>query len=62
MGVLNAFSDAGEMAAYAQTPAATLVSLKIVSGSDGKISPKENLTRAQMACMICLALDQAQNG
>lgn len=61
-GVLSAFSDAGEMAAYAKTPAATLVSLKIVSGSDGKISPKQNLTRAQMACMICLALDQAQNG
>ena len=51
------FADTADIEEYARTPAATLVSLGIVSGSDGKISPKDNLTRAQMARILYSTLE-----
>jgi len=59
LSVLDSFTDSGELAEYARTPAATLISLNVVSGADGKLTPKTDLTRAQMARMVCSALDLA---
>lgn len=55
--VLDSFSDSADLAEYARTPAATLVSLQVVSGSDGKLTPKAELTRAQMARILYAALE-----
>lgn len=55
--VLDSFSDNAELADYARTPAATLVSLQVVSGSDGKLTPKAELTRAQMARILYAVLE-----
>ncbi len=57
LGLLSGFTDSETLADYAKTSAATLISLNIVSGADGKLNPKGELTRAQMARMICSALD-----
>ena len=57
LGLLAGFTDSETLIDYAKTPAATLISLNIVSGADGKLNPKGELTRAQMARMICSALD-----
>lgn len=54
---LDSFSDSADLAEYARTPAATLVSLQVVSGSDGKLTPKAELTRAQMARILYAALE-----
>lgn len=56
---LEDFADTDDIAEYARTPAATLVSLGVVSGSDGKISPKDDLTRAQMARILYSVLELA---
>jgi hypothetical protein len=53
---LAGFSDASLLSDWAETPAATLVSLGIVQGSGGKIDPSGTLTRAQMAKMFCVEL------
>ena len=55
--LLDAFADAGEVADYARIPAATLIAHNIVGGADGKLTPRDDLTRAQMAKMVCTALD-----
>lgn len=54
---LDAFTDAGELAEYSRGPAATLIQLQIVSGSDGQLTPKASLTRAQMARILYAALE-----
>lgn len=53
---LAPFGDADLLAEYAVTPAATLVSLGIVEGSEGMLSPLSRLNRAQMAKILTLAL------
>lgn len=57
IAVLSNFSDSADVADYARTPAATLIQLQIVSGSDGKLTPKAELTRAQMARILYAALE-----
>lgn len=54
---LDAFTDAADLADYARTPAATLIQLQIVSGSNGQLTPKASLTRAQMARILYAALE-----
>ena len=54
---LDAFTDASDLADYARTAAATLIQLQIVSGSDGQLTPKASLTRAQMARILYAALE-----
>ncbi len=49
---LEQFSDASSVSEYAVTPTATLVSLGIVDGSNGRIQPSGMLTRAQMAKIL----------
>lgn len=50
--VLDRFSDAGSIAEYARPGAATLVAQGIVGGNGHGLSPKANLTRAEMAVLI----------
>ncbi|MDR0916048.1 MAG: phosphodiester glycosidase family protein [Oscillospiraceae bacterium] len=51
------FSDSADVSEYAKIPTATLVALGVVGGSDGKITPKNELTRAQMAKMLCVIIE-----
>lgn len=55
--ILQGFSDAASVSEYAAVPVATLISLDIVSGSDGALTPQSTLTRAQMAKILCLGLE-----
>lgn len=55
--VLDQFADKDKVADYAKTACATLVSQGLASGSDGRLSPKSTLTRAQMASLLYRALE-----
>ena len=57
LSALDSFRDADQVAEYARTAAATLVSQGLVSGSSGAIDPKSTLTRAQMAALICRVME-----
>lgn len=48
----EAFSDSREISGYAQTPLHWAVGAGIITGSNGKILPKNNATRAQTAAML----------
>ena len=50
--VLDLFTDRDQIASWAQQHTATLVSYQIVGGSFGKISPRSNLSRAEMAALL----------
>lgn len=54
---LTAFSDKSSLSAYAVTSAATLIRAKVIEGSNGKLSPKGYLTRAQMAVIVYRVLN-----
>jgi len=56
---LSAFSDKGDVASYAQAAVSTLVKAGIISGNDGKIKPKDNITRAEMAVILYSLLTTA---
>lgn len=56
LSLLNAFSDKTLLADYAAIPTATLIRMHIVSGSNGRLEPTENLTRAQMSKILCITL------
>lgn len=49
---LDAFTDSGEVEDYAAEPLRWAVSNQIVQGSRGVLGPAEELTRAQVACMV----------
>ena len=51
-GTLGAFPDAGQVSAYAQDAVSSLVAAQVIGGSNGKLNPKSNVTRAQMAVML----------
>ncbi|MDR0861314.1 MAG: phosphodiester glycosidase family protein [Oscillospiraceae bacterium] len=54
---LASYPDISDLADYAAVPTATLTAYSIVSGSDGGyLVPRESLTRAQMAKVLCLVL------
>ena len=57
LSVLDRFSDKDDVSEYARTAAATLASQGLASGSDGKLAPKDTLTRAQMASLLSRALE-----
>ena len=54
--LLDGFSDAASISAYAIQPTATLLHMSIVSGSGGALDPQGSLTRAQMAKILNSAL------
>ncbi len=49
---LAGFSDRGEIAEYARDHAAALVRAGIIVGSEGKLNPLGNVTRAEMATIL----------
>ena len=46
------FSDYNKVSAYAKDPLKYLIEHGVVLGSDGKINPKSNITRAEMAVIL----------
>lgn len=49
---LSSFKDAGQISAYAKDSLAKLVGAGIMNGSDGKLRPKDSLTRAEAAKVL----------
>ena len=49
---LKSFPDADKIAAYAKEAFNWAISMKIIGGSDGKLLPQDNATRAQFAKII----------
>ncbi|MBR6400472.1 MAG: S-layer homology domain-containing protein [Firmicutes bacterium] len=56
--VLNGFTDSAQISAYAKPGASAMVNAGIVNGSNGKIDPKGNTTRAQAAVIISKICEQ----
>ncbi|MEG1633311.1 MAG: phosphodiester glycosidase family protein [Oscillospiraceae bacterium] len=56
---LTAFSDGAALKDWSRQATATLVSMGIVGGSDGKLDPSASLTRAAMAKILCVTLYRA---
>ena len=55
--VLDKFSDADTIADWAKPYVAFLVSNSVVNGSNGKIDPKSNITRAEVAVIMFNLID-----
>lgn len=53
MDTFSGFSDSSAVSDYAVTPTATLMTMGLVNGSEGMIHPQNNLTRAEMAKILC---------
>jgi len=53
---LEIFPDSWELADYAVIPTATLISLGLVGGMDGRLEPAGTLTRAQMAKIVATVI------
>lgn len=49
---LASFTDAGQMAEYAQESAAALVSAGLIQGNEGRLQPLDSLTRAEAAVLL----------
>lgn len=57
-GDLSAFSDAGDVAPYAQEAAAILAARGVLQGdSSGRLDPLSPITRAEMACLLHRAFE-----
>ena len=54
--VLEKFTDYKTIADYAMVPAAALVGHEVIGGADGKLMPKDTLTRGQMARVLSSAI------
>ena len=57
LSVLTSFSDEDRISDYAKIPAAALTEQSIIGGADGRLMPKDHLTRAQMARILSSALE-----
>lgn len=51
-GALALYSDAGQVASWAEEGMAHAVGMGLLEGADGKLSPKDTTTRAQMAVIL----------
>ena len=49
---LNGFSDAAKVSTYAKAPLSWAVAEKLVNGSEGRLLPTGNATRAQVAAIL----------
>ena len=49
---LSAFSDKGKVASYALKQVKWAVGAGVITGSNGKLNPKGNATRAEVAAMM----------
>ena len=54
---LEVFSDQSEISDYATAPLASMVKAGIIKGSDGRVNPKGNATRAEVAVMCARLLE-----
>jgi hypothetical protein len=54
---IDVFSDKSEISDYATAPLASMVKAGIIQGSDGKVNPKGNATRAEVAVMCARLLE-----
>lgn len=54
--VLDKFPDSAAVSDWARTPAAALIAMGIVEGSDNGLKPQQTLTRAEMAKMLDKAI------
>ena len=61
LSILNQFSDRAQIASYARTPMAVLVSLGIFHGTGSGLNPKGNLTRAEMAVLLYRLLADSED-
>lgn len=59
-GSVSAFSDAGQVSGYAQEAVGALVNAGVIGGSNGRLSPRANVTRAEMAVMLYRATHLAE--
>ncbi len=48
----SSFSDYSKISTWATTAISSLVSHGVIQGSNNKITPKSNITRAEMACIL----------
>lgn len=55
-GSLDSFSDASNVSSWAKESIAALVDAGIINGNGGKMLPKDNLTRAEMAVALFRAM------
>ena len=60
-GDLASFPDAATVSDYAKTAMAWAVEKGIIGGSDGKLDPRSNATRAQVAAILMRYLKLAEN-
>lgn len=51
-GALGLYSDAGQVASWAEEGMAHAVGMGLLEGADGKLSPKDTTTRAQLAAIL----------
>ena len=51
-GAITGFSDAAEVKSYAQEAVGALTSAKVIGGTNGKLNPKSNATRAEVAAIL----------
>lgn len=57
---LSNYNDANDVASYAKPYIALLNELNIVSGSNGKINPKANITKGEIAKVLSLVLEKLE--
>ncbi len=50
--ILNQFADGGQVADWAKTDVAAIIASGYVGGSDGKLNPNANITRAEFAAVM----------
>ena len=49
---LSKFTDSSEISEYAKSAISKLIELNIIEGNNGRINPKNNITRAEMAVIV----------
>jgi hypothetical protein len=54
--ILSPFTDWEKVSGYAVTATSDLVLRGIISGSNGKLSPKDEITRGEMAKILCMVI------
>lgn len=55
-GSIAEFSDANIVSGYARDSIGSLVAANVISGTNGKLNPRQNVTRAEMAVMLYRAM------
>lgn len=56
LSYIEKFPDSGKISEWAKKPSAALIEMGIVSGDGEKLNPGSELTRAEMAKILCLPL------